>query len=137
MAVKVGINGFGRIGRNVFRAALGNPAIEFVAVNDLTSPATLAHLLKYDSILGNLSHTITAGDDFIAVDGSPLENITILQDKTRIRHVHIGGKRMQIPERSYDPRQVTDRSMVNWSDLYTQERVRELYPARQRLAAAE
>jgi glyceraldehyde 3-phosphate dehydrogenase len=73
MAVKVGINGFGRIGRNVFRAALGNPAIEFVAVNDLTSPATLAHLLKYDSILGNLSHTITAGDDFIAVDGKKLK----------------------------------------------------------------
>ena len=73
MSVKVGINGFGRIGRNVFRAALGNPAIEFVAVNDLTSPATLAHLLKYDSILGNLSHTITAGEDFIAVDGKKLK----------------------------------------------------------------
>jgi glyceraldehyde 3-phosphate dehydrogenase len=73
MAVKVGINGFGRIGRNVFRAALGNPAIEFVAVNDLTSPATLAHLLKYDSILGNLPHTITAGEDFIAVDGKKLK----------------------------------------------------------------
>ena len=50
MAVKVGINGFGRIGRNVFRSALGNPDIEFVAVNDLTTPATLAHQLKYDSI---------------------------------------------------------------------------------------
>ena len=73
MAVKVGINGFGRIGRNVFRAAIGNPAIEFVAVNDLTSPATLAHLLKYDSILGNLPHTITAGEDFIAVDGKKLK----------------------------------------------------------------
>src|SRR5271154_927036 len=73
MAVKVGINGFGRIGRNVFRAAFGNPAIEFVAVNDLTSPATLAHLLKYDSILGNLPNTITAGDDFIAVDGKKLK----------------------------------------------------------------
>jgi glyceraldehyde 3-phosphate dehydrogenase len=73
MAVKVGINGFGRIGRNVFRAALGNPDIEFVAVNDLTSPATLAHLLKYDSILGNLHHTITACDDFISVDGKKLK----------------------------------------------------------------
>jgi glyceraldehyde 3-phosphate dehydrogenase len=73
MAVKVGINGFGRIGRNVFRAALGNPDIEFVAVNDLTSPATLAHLLKYDSILGNLDHTITAGEDFISVDGKKLK----------------------------------------------------------------
>jgi glyceraldehyde 3-phosphate dehydrogenase len=73
MAVKVGINGFGRIGRNVFRAALGNPEIEFVAVNDLTSPATLAHLLKYDSILGNLPNTIVAGDDFISVDGKKLK----------------------------------------------------------------
>ena len=73
MAVKVGINGFGRIGRNVFRATLGNPEIEFVAVNDLTSPATLAHLLKYDSILGNLPNTITAGDDFISVDGKKLK----------------------------------------------------------------
>src|SRR6201994_2826937 len=73
MAVKVGINGFGRIGRNVFRAALGNPGIEFVAVNDLTSPATLAHLLKYDSILGNLPNTITAGEDHIAVDGKKLK----------------------------------------------------------------
>ena len=63
MAVKVGINGFGRIGRNVFRAALGNPKSDIVAVNDLTSPATLAHLLKYDSILGNLNNDIVAGDD--------------------------------------------------------------------------
>jgi glyceraldehyde 3-phosphate dehydrogenase len=73
MAVKVGINGFGRIGRNVFRAALGNPEIEFVAVNDLTSPATLAHLLKYDSILGNLKNEVTAGDDFIAIDGKKIK----------------------------------------------------------------
>ena len=73
MAVKVGINGFGRIGRNVFRAALGNPEIEFVAVNDLTSPATLAHLLKYDSILGNLKNEVTAGEDFIAVDGKKIK----------------------------------------------------------------
>ena len=73
MAVKVGINGFGRIGRNVFRAALGNPDIEFVAVNDLTSPATLAHLLKYDSILGNLKNEIVAGEDFISVDGKKLK----------------------------------------------------------------
>jgi glyceraldehyde 3-phosphate dehydrogenase len=73
MAVKVGINGFGRIGRNVFRAALGNPDIEFVAVNDLTSPATLAHLLKYDSILGNLSNEVVAGEDSITVDGKPIK----------------------------------------------------------------
>ncbi len=69
MAIKVGINGFGRIGRNVLRAALNDPNIEFVAVNDLTNPKTLAHLLKYDSILGNLPHKITAGDNSISVDG--------------------------------------------------------------------
>jgi glyceraldehyde 3-phosphate dehydrogenase len=73
MAVKVGINGFGRIGRNVFRAALGNPEIEFVAVNDLTSPAILAHLLKHDSILGNLSNDIVAGEDSITVDGKKIK----------------------------------------------------------------
>src|SRR5437764_3392031 len=73
MAVKVGINGFGRIGRNVFRSAIGNPDIEFVAVNDLTTPATLAHLLKYDSILGNLQQEITHGADFIAVDGNKIK----------------------------------------------------------------
>ena len=73
MAVKVGINGFGRIGRNVLRAALGNPELDFVAVNDLTSPATLAHLLKYDSILGNLPNDIKAGDDFISVGGKRIK----------------------------------------------------------------
>jgi len=73
MAVKVGINGFGRIGRNVFRTALGNPEIEFVAVNDLTSPATLAHLLKYDSILGNLKQEITFSSDSITVDGKTIK----------------------------------------------------------------
>jgi glyceraldehyde 3-phosphate dehydrogenase len=73
MAVKVGINGFGRIGRNVLRASLGNPELEFVAVNDLTSPATLAHLLKYDSILGNLKHDITATDDSISIDGKTIK----------------------------------------------------------------
>jgi glyceraldehyde 3-phosphate dehydrogenase len=73
MAVKVGINGFGRIGRNVLRAALGNNEIDFVAVNDLTSPATLAHLLKYDSILGNLPNDIKSGDDFISVDGKKIK----------------------------------------------------------------
>ena len=69
MAIKVGINGFGRIGRNVLRASLKDPNIEFVAVNDLTSPKTLAHLLKYDSILGNLRNEISAGTDSITVDG--------------------------------------------------------------------
>ena len=68
MAVKVGINGFGRIGRNVLRASLNDPNLEFVAVNDLTDPKTLAHLLKYDSILGNLKHKISAGADSITVE---------------------------------------------------------------------
>jgi len=69
MPVKVGINGFGRIGRNIYRAALGDPAIEIVAVNDITDPKTLAHLLKYDSILGNLTNDVKHTDDTIVVDG--------------------------------------------------------------------
>ncbi|MEW6362614.1 MAG: type I glyceraldehyde-3-phosphate dehydrogenase [Pyrinomonadaceae bacterium] len=69
MAIKVGINGFGRIGRNVMRASLGDPEIDFVAVNDLTDTKTLAHLLKYDSIMGNLEHDISAEGDTIRVDG--------------------------------------------------------------------
>jgi glyceraldehyde 3-phosphate dehydrogenase len=69
MALKVGINGFGRIGRNIMRAALGNKDFDFVAVNDITDTKTLAHLLKYDSILGNLSATIEAGDGWISVNG--------------------------------------------------------------------
>src|ERR1039458_8451098 len=73
MAVKVGINGFGRIGRNVLRTALNDKNLEFVAVNDLTDPKTLAHLLKYDSILGNLPNTITAGADSISIDGKTIK----------------------------------------------------------------
>jgi glyceraldehyde 3-phosphate dehydrogenase len=68
MALKIGINGFGRIGRNVLRASLNDPNLEFVAVNDLTDPKTLAHLLKYDSILGNLKHKISAGADSITIE---------------------------------------------------------------------
>ena len=69
MAVRVGINGFGRIGRNIMRAALGDRNIDFVAVNDLTNAATLAHLLKYDSVLGNLDAKIEASGDGITVNG--------------------------------------------------------------------
>jgi len=69
MAVKVGINGFGRIGRNILRTALDDKNFELVAVNDLTDPKTLAHLLKYDSILGNLKHDVRAEADSISVDG--------------------------------------------------------------------
>src|SRR5438128_12420931 len=73
MAIKVGINGFGRIGRNVLRASLQDSNLEFVAVNDLTDPKTLAHLLKYDSILGNLSNKVSAGADSITVDGKTIK----------------------------------------------------------------
>jgi glyceraldehyde 3-phosphate dehydrogenase len=77
MATKVGINGFGRIGRNIMRAALGSKDIDFVAVNDLTNSATLAHLLKYDSILGNLPSDITASGDKISVDGEEFQVLSI------------------------------------------------------------
>jgi len=69
MPIKVGINGFGRIGRNIVRTALDDKDIQFVAVNDITDAKTLAHLLKYDSVLGNLPNTITHTDDTISVDG--------------------------------------------------------------------
>ncbi|MGO9436080.1 MAG: type I glyceraldehyde-3-phosphate dehydrogenase [Terracidiphilus sp.] len=91
MAVKVGINGFGRIGRNVLRAALGNPEIDFVAVNDLTSPATLAHLLKYDSILGNLPNNIQSGDDFISVDGKKIK-VWAERDPAKLPWADVGAQ---------------------------------------------
>jgi glyceraldehyde 3-phosphate dehydrogenase len=91
MSVKVGINGFGRIGRNVFRAALGNPEIEFVAVNDLTSPKTLAHLLKYDSILGNIKNEIVAGEDFISVDGKKIK-VYAERDPAKLDWASVGAQ---------------------------------------------
>ena len=75
--------------------------------------------------------------DFIALDFSPLTDIGLLQDKRRIRAVHIAGKVINIPDRPYDPRQVTDFALVNWTDLYTRERVKELRRQRPHLAAAE
>jgi glyceraldehyde 3-phosphate dehydrogenase len=77
MAVKVGINGFGRIGRNIMRAALGDTSIDFVAVNDLTNAATLAHLLKYDSVLGNLHAKVEAKADSISVDGDEFKVLSL------------------------------------------------------------
>ncbi|MGH7489671.1 MAG: type I glyceraldehyde-3-phosphate dehydrogenase, partial [bacterium] len=73
MAIKVGINGFGRIGRNVVRAGLNNPEIEFVAANDLTDTKTLAHLLKYDSTLGRLEADVKVDGDTIVVNGKPIK----------------------------------------------------------------
>jgi glyceraldehyde 3-phosphate dehydrogenase len=77
MAVKVGINGFGRIGRNIMRAALEDSDIDFVAVNDLTNAATLAHLLKYDSVLGNLRADVKATSDGITVDGDEFKVLSV------------------------------------------------------------
>ena len=77
MAIKVGINGFGRIGRNIMRAAMGNAAFDFVAVNDLTNAQTLAHLLKYDSILGNLKADITAAGDRIKVGSDEFQVLSV------------------------------------------------------------
>jgi glyceraldehyde 3-phosphate dehydrogenase len=72
MPVKVGINGFGRIGRNLLRAALDDPGVEFVAVNDITDPKTLAHLLKYDSVFGIFPAEVAHGGDYIAVNGKSI-----------------------------------------------------------------
>ena len=95
MAVKVGINGFGRIGRNVFRTVLSNPAladqIEFVAVNDLTTPATLAHLLKYDSILGNLQQEISHTEDSLIVDGKPIK-VFAERDPAKLDWASVGAQ---------------------------------------------
>jgi glyceraldehyde 3-phosphate dehydrogenase len=77
MAIKVGINGFGRIGRNIMRAAMGDANIDFVAVNDLTNAETLAHLLKYDSILGNLDADISAKGDRIIVEKEEFQVLSI------------------------------------------------------------
>src|SRR5215210_1357317 len=77
MAIRVGINGFGRIGRNIMRAALDDENIDFVAVNDITDQAMLAHLLKYDSVLGNLDATISTSNDGISVNGDVFKVLAI------------------------------------------------------------
>ena len=73
MAIRVGINGFGRIGRNLYRAAMDDKDIEIVAVNDITDPETLAHLLKYDSVLGNLKANVSSGEANVKVDGKSIK----------------------------------------------------------------
>jgi len=82
MAVRVGINGFGRIGRNIMRAALGDKNIDFVAVNDLTDAATLAHLLKYDSVMGNLDASVKAEGDGITVNGDAFKVLSVKDPAT-------------------------------------------------------
>src|SRR5215213_1034673 len=89
MAVKVGINGFGRIGRNIMRAALGNKDIDFVAVNDLTNAATLAHLLKYDSVLGNIHADVQATGDGIRV-GSDQFKVLSVKDPAQLPWKDLG-----------------------------------------------
>ena len=89
MSVKLGINGFGRIGRLVFRASLKHPDVEVVAVNDLTDSATMAHLLKYDSVHGMLDRSIVAKDDAIEVEGKAVA-ITSIKDPAMLRWKEFG-----------------------------------------------
>src|SRR5690242_17105469 len=91
MAIKVGINGFGRIGRNVIRAGLDNPRVEFVAANDLTDTATLAHLLKYDSILGPLHAEVKTEADAIVVNGKRIR-IFAIKDPAEIDWPSLGAQ---------------------------------------------
>ncbi|HEV8540337.1 MAG TPA: type I glyceraldehyde-3-phosphate dehydrogenase [Nitrospiraceae bacterium] len=81
MAIRIGINGFGRIGRNVLRASLGDPALEFVAINDLTDAKTLAYLLQYDSVHGILDAKIEAKEDTLIVNGKPIKILAIKDPK--------------------------------------------------------
>lgn len=89
MPVRVGINGFGRIGRNVFRAGEGDPDIEFVAVNDITSSETLGHLLKYDSIIGNFSGTVEVKDSTLTVNGKKVKVLSE-RDHTKLPWKDLG-----------------------------------------------
>ena len=77
MSIKVGINGFGRIGRLVFRAAMGHSDLEIIAINDLSDPSTMAHLLKYDSVHGTIEQDITSQDDAISVGGKSVKVTTV------------------------------------------------------------
>jgi len=91
MPVKVGINGFGRIGRNIVRTALNDKDIQFVAVNDITDAKTLAHLLKYDSVLGNLPNKVTYTDDSISVDGKSFKVFKV-KDPAEIDWASVGAQ---------------------------------------------
>jgi glyceraldehyde 3-phosphate dehydrogenase len=126
MAIRVGINGFGRIGRNVLRAAIDKEELEFVAVNDLTDARTLAHLLKYDSVHGRFDAQVEAGEDFIMVNGSKIA-ITAIRDPGQLpwkdrgvevvvestglfrdrvsasKHLEAGAKRVVISAPAKDP----------------------------------
>jgi glyceraldehyde 3-phosphate dehydrogenase len=91
MPIKVGINGFGRIGRNILRAAIGDKELDFVAVNDITDSKTLAHLLKYDSILGNLHHAVSYTEDSISVEGDTFKVFKV-KDPAEIDWASVGAE---------------------------------------------
>ena len=91
MAIKVGINGFGRIGRNILRTALEDSHLEFVAVNDLADPKTLAHLFKYDSILGNLPHKVSATQDSIQIDNKKVR-VFAERDPAKLDWASVGAQ---------------------------------------------
>jgi glyceraldehyde 3-phosphate dehydrogenase len=91
MPVKVGINGFGRIGRNIVRTTLDDPSVEIVAVNDITDAKTLAYLLKYDSILGNLPHKVTHTEDSISVDGKSFKVFKV-KDPSELDWASVGAQ---------------------------------------------
>src|SRR5438874_1148291 len=105
MPVRVGINGFGRIGRNIMRAALGDRNIDFVAVNDLTNAHTLAHLLKYDSVLGNLRAKVEAKGESIALGVDVVFESTGLFTKRddAAKHVAAGAKKVVITAPAKSP----------------------------------
>src|SRR5579862_4884749 len=90
MPIKVGINGFGRIGRNIMRTALDDKEIQFVAVNDVTDAKTLAHLLKYDSVLGNLHQNVTHTEDSISIEGKPIKVFKV-KDPAQIDWASVGA----------------------------------------------
>src|SRR5260370_32670857 len=90
MPLKVGINVFGRIGRNIMRTALDDKTIQFVAVNDVTDAKTLAPLLKYDSVLGNLPHKVTHTEDSIAVEGKSFKVFKV-KDPAEINWASVGA----------------------------------------------
>jgi len=89
MATKIGINGFGRIGRMVFRAAINNPDVKIVAINDLTDPETIAYLTVYDSVHGNLDIDVKAGDGSIIVNGETIP-VTSIKDPAKLRWKEFG-----------------------------------------------
>jgi glyceraldehyde 3-phosphate dehydrogenase len=144
MAVRVGINGFGRIGRNIFRAAHeAGSDLEFVAVNDIADAGMLAHLLKYDSTYGPFPGTIAAGDETIAVDGSDLKvlavrepselpwadlGVDVVIESTGIftkregasKHLEAGAKKVVISAPATDP-DVTVALGVNFDEAYDPE----------------